>query len=163
EATPVVGDPGWRSRTARLVGSMLASATRSNGQCAPSTGCACAGSASWEQSTPTARSCGPMAIRRRARAAQRDVLVDGAAAFPRIAEAIAGARDHVHITGWHVAPEFELGRGEPPLVLGQLLAELAERVDVRVLVWAGASVPLFHPTRSEVQEAVRALTRRTRI
>src|SRR5579862_3513831 len=39
-----------------------------------------------------------------------DVLVDGAAAFPAIAEAIASARDHVHVTGWHVAPHFELAR-----------------------------------------------------
>src|SRR5947209_16820437 len=52
-----------------------------------------------------------------------DVLVDGADAFPKIADAIAAARDHVYITGWHVAAEFELDRGEPPLVLGQLLAE----------------------------------------
>ena len=34
---------------------------------------------------------------------------------------------------------------------------------MRVLVWAGAPVPAFHPTRSEVQEAVRTLTRSTRI
>ncbi|MGH2887626.1 MAG: phospholipase D-like domain-containing protein, partial [Solirubrobacteraceae bacterium] len=32
-----------------------------------------------------------------------DVLVDGAAAFPAIAEAISNAREHVHVTGWHVA------------------------------------------------------------
>jgi phosphatidylserine/phosphatidylglycerophosphate/cardiolipin synthase-like enzyme len=92
-----------------------------------------------------------------------DVLIDGADAFPQIAEAIAGARDHVHITGWHVAADFEVERGTAPLVLGQLLAEAAERVDVRVLVWAGAPVPLFHPTRKEVQEAIHALTRRTKI
>jgi phosphatidylserine/phosphatidylglycerophosphate/cardiolipin synthase-like enzyme len=92
-----------------------------------------------------------------------EVLIDGASAFPEIARAIAAARRYVHITGWHVASEFELVRGDPPLVLGLLLADLAERIDVRVLVWAGAPVPLFHPTRSEVREAVRRLTRRTRI
>jgi phosphatidylserine/phosphatidylglycerophosphate/cardiolipin synthase-like enzyme len=91
------------------------------------------------------------------------VLIDGAEAFPQIADAIGRARHHVHITGWHVAAEFELARGEPPLVLGQLLAELAEQVDVRVLVWAGAPIPLFHPSRSEVREAVRRLSRRTQI
>jgi phosphatidylserine/phosphatidylglycerophosphate/cardiolipin synthase-like enzyme len=32
-----------------------------------------------------------------------------------------------------------------------------------VLVWAGAPVPLFHPTRKEVREGVEALTRGTRI
>lgn len=92
-----------------------------------------------------------------------DVLVDGAAAFPAIAEAISSARDHVHVTGWHVAPYFELVRGERPAVLGELLAEAAERVNVRVLVWAGAPVPAFHPTRKEVRDGVEELTRGTRI
>ncbi len=91
------------------------------------------------------------------------VLIDGAQALPEIADAIAGARRFVHITGWHVAPHFELVRGEHPVVLGAILAEAAERLDVRVLVWAGAPIPLFHPTRAEVGEAIRALTRRTRI
>jgi phosphatidylserine/phosphatidylglycerophosphate/cardiolipin synthase-like enzyme len=92
-----------------------------------------------------------------------DVLIDGAQALPAIAEALQGARSFVHITGWHVAPHFELVRGEPPVVLGALLAELAERIDVRVLVWAGAPVPAFHPTRSEVADAIGTLTRATRI
>jgi phosphatidylserine/phosphatidylglycerophosphate/cardiolipin synthase-like enzyme len=92
-----------------------------------------------------------------------EVLIDGAEAFPQIADAVASARDYVHVTGWHVAPQFELTRGDPPTVLGALLAEAAERVDVRVLVWAGAPVPLFHPTRKEVQRTVENLTRRTRI
>jgi phosphatidylserine/phosphatidylglycerophosphate/cardiolipin synthase-like enzyme len=92
-----------------------------------------------------------------------EVLVDGAEALPAIAEALQGARRFVHLTGWHVAPHFELVRGEPPVVLGALLAELAERIDVRVLVWAGAPVPVFHPTRSEVRDAVDTLTRETRI
>ncbi|MGN6169987.1 MAG: phospholipase D-like domain-containing protein [Solirubrobacteraceae bacterium] len=92
-----------------------------------------------------------------------DVLVDGAEAFLAIAEAIEGAREFVYVMGWHVAPHFELVRGERPAALGELLAEAAEQVDVRVLVWAGAPLPAFHPTRGEVREAVRALTRRTRI
>jgi phosphatidylserine/phosphatidylglycerophosphate/cardiolipin synthase-like enzyme len=92
-----------------------------------------------------------------------DVLVDGSTALPMIAEALQGAQRFVHLTGWHLAPHFELVRGEPPVVLGALLAELAERIDVRVLVWAGAPVPVFHPTRAEVSEAVDTLTRATRI
>jgi phosphatidylserine/phosphatidylglycerophosphate/cardiolipin synthase-like enzyme len=92
-----------------------------------------------------------------------EVLVDGAQALPAIAEALQGARRFVHMTGWHVAPHFELVRDEPPVVLGALLAELAERIDVRVLVWAGAPVPAFHPTRSQVRDAIRTLTRNTRI
>src|SRR5437868_583619 len=86
-----------------------------------------------------------------------DVLVDGAEAFPAIAEAIEGARDSVHMMVWHVAASFELVPGERRAVLGHLLAEAAQRVDVRVLVWAGAPLPAFHPTRAEVREAVRSL------
>jgi phosphatidylserine/phosphatidylglycerophosphate/cardiolipin synthase-like enzyme len=92
-----------------------------------------------------------------------DVLIDGAEALPVIAEALEGAQRFVHLTGWHLAPHFELVRGEPPIVLGALLARLAERVDVRVLVWAGSPMPIFHPTRSEVRDAIRTLTRGTRI
>jgi phosphatidylserine/phosphatidylglycerophosphate/cardiolipin synthase-like enzyme len=92
-----------------------------------------------------------------------DVLVDGAEALPAIAEALQGARSFVHLTGWHVAPHFELVRGEPPVVLGALLAELAERIDVRILVWAGSPVPVFHPTRSDVRATIETLTRGTRI
>lgn len=93
-----------------------------------------------------------------------EVLVDGAAALPRIAEAIANARSHVHITGWHLASHFELIRGESPLAIGPLLAQTAERgVDVRVMVWAGSPVPLFHPTRKEIKAEVERLTRDTRI
>jgi phosphatidylserine/phosphatidylglycerophosphate/cardiolipin synthase-like enzyme len=49
------------------------------------------------------------------------------------------------------------------VVLGTLLAELAERVDVRMLVWAGSPLPLFHPTRSDVRGVIETLTRGTRI
>jgi phosphatidylserine/phosphatidylglycerophosphate/cardiolipin synthase-like enzyme len=91
------------------------------------------------------------------------VLIDGARALPEIASALGEAREFVHITGWHVAPHFELVRESGPVVLGALLAELAERVDVRVLVWAGAPVPAFHPTRAEVRENVENLVRGTRI
>jgi phosphatidylserine/phosphatidylglycerophosphate/cardiolipin synthase-like enzyme len=92
-----------------------------------------------------------------------EVLVDGAEAFSAIAQAIEGARESVHITGWHIAPHFELIRGPEAIALGTLLAEAAERVDVRVLVWAGSPFPMFHPTRSEVAEAIHTLVRRTRI
>jgi phosphatidylserine/phosphatidylglycerophosphate/cardiolipin synthase-like enzyme len=92
-----------------------------------------------------------------------EVLVDGAAALPVIADALQQARSHVRITGWHVASHFELVRGERPLALGPLLAELAERVDVRVMVWAGAPVPLFHPTRKEVRAELDKLTKATNI
>jgi phosphatidylserine/phosphatidylglycerophosphate/cardiolipin synthase-like enzyme len=92
-----------------------------------------------------------------------EVLVDGANAFPAMASAMRSAEHSVWITGWHVAAGFEVERDGRRTVLGTLLAELAERVDVRLLVWAGAPVPLFHPTRSEVEDAVRTLVRDTRI
>jgi phosphatidylserine/phosphatidylglycerophosphate/cardiolipin synthase-like enzyme len=94
---------------------------------------------------------------------QLEVLIDGAQALPAIARALAAARSHVHITGWHLAAHFELVRGEQPVVLGRLLAELAERIDVRVLVWAGSPLPVFHPTRTEIAAEVERLVRDTRI
>ncbi|HWF73460.1 MAG TPA: phospholipase D family protein [Solirubrobacteraceae bacterium] len=94
---------------------------------------------------------------------QLDVLIDGAQALPAIAEALQGAQSYIHITGWHLSAHFELVRGERPVVLGALLAELAQRLDVRVLVWAGAPVPLFHPTRKEVDAEVQRLVRATKI
>jgi phosphatidylserine/phosphatidylglycerophosphate/cardiolipin synthase-like enzyme len=94
---------------------------------------------------------------------QLEVLIDGANALPEIAEAIAGAKRFVHITGWHLEPAFELVRGRTHGALGVLLAEMAQQVDVRVLVWSGAPLPLFHPTRSEVTELLQNLTKHTRI
>ena len=91
------------------------------------------------------------------------MLIDGADAFSAITEAIEHARESVYLTGWHVEPGFEPTRGGSPTVIGELLAETAERLDVRVLVWAGAPVPAFHPTRKEVAAAVRNLRRGTRI
>jgi phosphatidylserine/phosphatidylglycerophosphate/cardiolipin synthase-like enzyme len=94
---------------------------------------------------------------------QLDVLIDGEQAFAAIAEAIAGAREYVHITGWHSAPHLQLVRGDSPTILGALLAETAERVDVRLLAWAGAPVPVFHPSRKEVEAGLETLTRQTKI
>ena len=92
-----------------------------------------------------------------------EVLVDGATALPAIAQALRAARSHVHVTGWHLASHFELVRGEHPTAIGPLLAELAERLDVRVMVWAGSPVPVFHPTRKEIEAEVERLTRSTNI
>jgi phosphatidylserine/phosphatidylglycerophosphate/cardiolipin synthase-like enzyme len=88
-------------------------------------------------------------------------FVDGSEALPRIAAAIRSARSHVHLAGWHFEPTFRLE--EDGQTLRELLAEAAERIDVRVLAWAGAPLPLFHPDRGEVREAAEQLTRGTRI
>jgi phosphatidylserine/phosphatidylglycerophosphate/cardiolipin synthase-like enzyme len=91
------------------------------------------------------------------------VLVDGDEALPAIAEELQHATSHVHVTGWYFSPGFALVRDEEPVVLRNLLAELAERVEVRVLVWAGAPLPLFRPSRGEVEEMRDRLVTGTRI
>ena len=91
-----------------------------------------------------------------------EVLIDGADAFPAMVEAIARARSHVHVAGWHLAADFSL-REQPRLCVRDLLAEVAARVDVRVLVWAGAPLPIFHPSRREVRAATRSLVTGTAI
>ena len=85
-----------------------------------------------------------------------DVLVDGADALPQIARAIEGARSSVWLAGWFFTPEFRLDH-EDPRTLRELLADVAQRVDVRLLAWAGAPLPLFRPHRSEVDAVRRAL------
>ncbi|HET7353927.1 MAG TPA: phospholipase D family protein [Gaiellaceae bacterium] len=88
-------------------------------------------------------------------------FIDGSTALPRIADAIRSARSHVHLSGWHFDPSFRLEEGGP--TLRELLADAAGRVDVRVLAWAGAPLPLFHPDRREVRRARDDLVRGTRI
>ena len=93
-----------------------------------------------------------------------EILIDGAQALPRIADELQQARSHVHLTGWHFTPGFALRRdGAQPLVLRNLLAELAERLEVRLLMWAGAPLPLFRPSRRDMRAVQAELTRGTRI
>lgn len=92
-----------------------------------------------------------------------DVLIDGVEALPLIAEELAQARSHVHLAGWFLSPELQLTREDEPVVLRNLLAELAERIDVRVLLWSGAPIPAFRPSRGDVRNALEGLTRHTRI
>jgi phosphatidylserine/phosphatidylglycerophosphate/cardiolipin synthase-like enzyme len=90
-----------------------------------------------------------------------DVLVDGASALPRIAAAVEAARSHVHVAGWYFSPEFQLTRDDRPAVLRNLLAAAAQRADVRVLMWAGAPLPLLRPWRGDVRGVAAALSRET--
>jgi phosphatidylserine/phosphatidylglycerophosphate/cardiolipin synthase-like enzyme len=92
-----------------------------------------------------------------------ELLVDGEQAFGEIARALGSARSHVHIAGWHIAPDIGLRRDERAIRLRDLLAELAGRIDVRVLLWAGAPLHVFTPDRSEVREARRQLVEGTAI
>lgn len=92
-----------------------------------------------------------------------DVLIEGATYFPALEAAIRAARRSVLIAGWCVTPAFALVRDEPPVLLRELLGEAAESVEVRVLLWAGAPVPLFAPRRASVREGRDELVRGTRI
>jgi phosphatidylserine/phosphatidylglycerophosphate/cardiolipin synthase-like enzyme len=92
-----------------------------------------------------------------------ELLVDGATALPRFAEALVAARSDVTIAGWEITPGFALTRSGRPLVLRDVLAELAERLPVRVLLWAGAPLPVFRPWRLNALAVRRALTTDTRI
>ena len=82
-----------------------------------------------------------------------EVLIDGEEAVPRMAADLASATSQVYLAGWHFSPAFALERGQAPIVLRNLLAELAERIGVYVLVWAGAPLPLFRPSRAAVRQA----------
>jgi phosphatidylserine/phosphatidylglycerophosphate/cardiolipin synthase-like enzyme len=94
---------------------------------------------------------------------QMDVHIDGGAALPAIVEAVRGAQSFVHIAGWTVAPNFVIERGSSPVTVRALLAEVAARIDVRVLVWAGAPAPVLHPTRAEAAQYMSTLVEGTQI
>jgi phosphatidylserine/phosphatidylglycerophosphate/cardiolipin synthase-like enzyme len=90
-----------------------------------------------------------------------ELLVDGAEILPRIVEDVGAARSHVHVAGWFFTPTFRLGDGGP--TLRGLLADASSRCAVRVLAWAGAPLPLFHPDRGEVRAMREELARGTAI
>jgi len=92
-----------------------------------------------------------------------EVLIDGADALKRIAEELRSARSSVHLTGWHVTPEFPLVRGDEPAILRDILADLSSRIPVRMLIWAGAPVPLLRPWRGDVRKVREALCAGNRI
>ena len=92
-----------------------------------------------------------------------EVLIDGARALPAMVSELERAQSHIHVAGWYFSPQFVLVRDGEKVVLRDLLARLAERVDVRVLAWAGAPLPLFRPSRRDVRTMKADLTRGTRI
>ncbi|HLB18377.1 MAG TPA: phospholipase D family protein [Gaiellaceae bacterium] len=92
-----------------------------------------------------------------------EVLIDGAQALPRLTEELRKARSHVHLAGWFVTPDFALVREPARVECRTLLAELAERIPVRVLLWAGSPLPLFRPDRKDVARALHTLTSGTKI
>ena len=92
-----------------------------------------------------------------------EILIDGAEALPRMRAELERAESHVHIAGWYFSPDFALTRDLEPAILRNLLAELAERVEVRVLVWAGAPLPLNRLSRGTVRKMRESLCRGTQI
>jgi len=92
---------------------------------------------------------------------QVELLVDGGEVLPRMVVDVTAAQSHVHVSGWFFTPSFRMG-GDGPTLRG-LLADAATRCDVRVLAWAGAPLPLFHPDRNEVRAMCEELARGTRI
>ena len=92
-----------------------------------------------------------------------EVIIDGADALPAIADEVRRATSHVHLTGWFFSPDFQLEREPDHCLLRNLLADLAERIPVRVLTWAGAPLPLFRLSRGEVREMHEKLTSGTKI
>jgi phosphatidylserine/phosphatidylglycerophosphate/cardiolipin synthase-like enzyme len=92
-----------------------------------------------------------------------EVLIDGADAFEAMIAAIAEAQSYVHITGWHITPEFRMTLGERPTLLRQLLADVAARIPVRVLIWAGAPLPVLRPWRRDLRKVRDQLVAGSRI
>ena len=91
------------------------------------------------------------------------VHIDGMSALPAIVGAVRGARSFVHVAGWTVDPGFALERNPAVVTVRDLLAEAANRVDVRVLVWAGAPAPVMQPSRARARLLMDRLVRGTRI
>jgi phosphatidylserine/phosphatidylglycerophosphate/cardiolipin synthase-like enzyme len=88
---------------------------------------------------------------------EAEILIDGASFLPRLTEELERAESHVHIAGWYLSTELALARDGERVVLIDLLADLARKIEVRVLLWAGAPLPLFRPSRSDVRELAERL------
>ena len=81
-----------------------------------------------------------------------EVLIDGEQALARMVAEMRRATAFIHLSGWFMSPDFVMQDGPAPVVVRNLLAELGQRVDVRVLLWAGAPLPVFHPSRREARK-----------
>ena len=72
--------------------------------------------------------------------------VDGAEFLPAIAEAIRGARRSVRLAGWRVSPRLRAGaRRAARASCASCWPTRPQRVDVRVLLWAGAPLQAVRP------------------
>ena len=89
-------------------------------------------------------------------------LIDGEAHFGTMLDAIRAAQHYVYVVGWALTPAFALERPERPGeqggTLGSALADIAERIPVKLLIWGGASI-LFQPSRHFTRRACEELRR----
>src|SRR5579872_1981664 len=80
-------------------------------------------------------------------------LVHGHDYFTDLCHELSRAGQRVTVAGWCLTPSMALLRQETGLrALSDVLAEVAERVDIYVLIWAGAPA-LFKPDRKAAEEA----------
>ncbi|MFL6239864.1 MAG: phospholipase D-like domain-containing protein [Actinomycetes bacterium] len=91
------------------------------------------------------------------------VHIDGAQALPAVATAIENATRSVWIAGWFTSPQFRLRRDSSVGPLADLLATVAARVPVRLLMWAGPPAPAFRPTRRMARAAADAFSTNTNV
>src|ERR1700694_3438711 len=82
-------------------------------------------------------------------------LIDGEAYFGQLYQALIEAKHYVYITGWCLTPHMPLLRTtQEDLVrtrVVDVLAEVAEHIPVRILLWGGAPA-IIQPTRSAARE-----------
>jgi len=92
-----------------------------------------------------------------------DVLVDGSVYLPAVAAELEKATSHVHLLGWCFSPDLHLTRDDEPVVLRNLLSDIARRIDVRLLVWEGSPLPVFRPSKRDVDSFMEVFTSNTGI
>jgi phosphatidylserine/phosphatidylglycerophosphate/cardiolipin synthase-like enzyme len=88
-----------------------------------------------------------------------EIFIDGSEALPVIVGALRAARTRVFLAGWFFSAAFEMERGPSSVTLDDLLCELGKRVEVYLLAWAGAPLPIFRPRRGDVDRELERLGR----
>jgi phosphatidylserine/phosphatidylglycerophosphate/cardiolipin synthase-like enzyme len=115
--------------------------------------------AGWEWALDAGPSFGTGAAPAPAPCRDVEIFVDGADAIPAMVRELRSAQHRVCLAGWFFSAGFALERGASVLTLEQLLGELGQRLDVYVLAWAGAPLPLFRPGRRDVHRELDRLAR----
>jgi phosphatidylserine/phosphatidylglycerophosphate/cardiolipin synthase-like enzyme len=88
-----------------------------------------------------------------------EIFVDGSDAFPAMLRELRRARQRVCLAGWFFSAAFALERHRGGLTLDELVEELGARVEVCILAWAGAPLPLFRPGRKDADRELAQLAR----